>query len=272
MKGASSLRSRKGRSNLAAADCDAVRHFDLRGIYPDAYEFALGVAPQCGLAFSGSKQQGQVVGMRIVAGQLRRRKLLVNPGVTTRPITDRAKVMLFDYIRGEMPNQRVLDVFSGTGSLGLEALSRGAKSVVFCEQDHRAHSLLMQNVEHLGVGSQTLCWRTDCLRCSFKAKGRQEWYPYGVIFFDPPFEMIKKLTDGSPLFKSLSRLTRNELTIDKTLLVLRTPADSQFQVPAAWQIERVISLGGMDMHLFRKQATVLDESAADADDDELPSD
>ncbi len=204
--------------------------------------------------------------MRIVAGQFRRRKLLVNPGATTRPITDRAKVMLFDYIRDFMPDQRVLDVFSGTGSLGFEALSRGAKSVVFCEQDHRAHSLLVQNCEHLGVSDRTLCWRTDCLRCSFKAQGEEEWYPYGVIFFDPPYEMIKTLRVGSPLYKSLVRLTRAEVSIDNTLLVLRTPTESQFHLPDAWQTERVISMGSMDMHLCRKQATA---SIEPLDDDPL---
>ncbi len=191
--------------------------------------------------------------MRIVAGELKRRKLLVNPGATTRPITDRAKVMLFDYIRDFMPEQRVLDVFSGTGSLGFEALSRGAKSVVFCEQDHRAHSLLVQNAEHLGVSERTLCWRTNCLRCSFKAQGQEAWYPYGVIFFDPPYEMIKDLKVGSPLFKSLARLTRDELSIPNTLLVLRTPTESLFHLPDAWQTERVITMGSMDMHLLRKQ-------------------
>ncbi len=206
--------------------------------------------------------------MRIVAGQLRRRKLLVNPGATTRPITDRAKVMLFDYIRDFMPGQRVLDVFSGTGSLGFEALSRGAKSVVFCEQDHRAHKLLTQNVEHLGVADRVLCWRTDCLRCSFKAQGQEAWYPYGVIFFDPPYEMIKGLKVGSPLFRSLQRLTRNEVSIDNTLLVLRTPAESQFHLPDAWMTERVVSLGGMDMHLLRKQR-VTDEGPLDAEVEEL---
>ena len=191
--------------------------------------------------------------MRIVAGELKRRKLLVNPGATTRPITDRAKVMLFDYIRDFMPDQRVLDVFSGTGSLGFEALSRGAKSVVFCEQDHRAHSLLVQNATHLGVSERTLCWRTNCLRCSFKAQAQEAWYPYGVIFFDPPYEMIKDLKVGSPLFKSLARLTRDELSIANTLLVLRTPTESLFHVPDAWQTERVITMGSMDMHLLRKQ-------------------
>jgi len=193
--------------------------------------------------------------MRIIAGQFRRRKLLANPGAITRPITDRAKVMLFDYIRGEMPGKRVIDVFSGTGSLGLEALSRGAQSAVFCEQDHRAHKLLMQNVEHVGVTDRTLCWRIDCLRCSFKARGHLEWYPYDVIFFDPPFQMIDDLKSGSPLYKSLSRLSKDELSTPNALLVLRTPEGSSFQVPENWSTERVISLGSMDMHLFRKSTS-----------------
>ncbi len=214
--------------------------------------------------------------MRIVAGDLRRRKLLVNPGRTTRPITDRAKVMLFDYIRDFMPRQRVLDVFSGTGSLGFEALSRGARSVVFCEQDHRAHELLVQNAEHLGVAKRTLCWRVDCLRCSFKAQGEEGWYPYGVIFFDPPYHMIKDLKVGSPLFRSLLRLTRDELSTADALLILRTPAESQFQLPDPWQPLRVITQGSMDMHLLKKTSIqVIDlgdgESGRSPDETSEPS-
>jgi 16S rRNA (guanine966-N2)-methyltransferase len=199
--------------------------------------------------------------MRIVAGQLRRRKLLVNPGMNTRPITDRAKVKLFDHIRDFLPGKRVLDVFSGTGSLGFEALSRGAKSVVFCEQDHRAHELLVQNVQHLDVADRTLCWRVDCLRCSFKAQGEEGWYPYDILFFDPPYAMIKDLKRGSPLYRSLLRLTRGELTTDNALMVLRTPTESNFDLPEAWLPFRVLSLGSMDMHLLRKQAI------AEIDDD-----
>ena len=65
--------------------------------------------------------------------------------------------------------------------------------------------------------------------------------------------MIKDLKVGSPLFKSLARLTRDELSIANTLLVLRTPTESLFHVPDAWQTERVITMGSMDMHLLRKQ-------------------
>ena len=207
--------------------------------------------------------------MRIVAGELRRRKLLANPGQNTRPITDRAKVMLFDHIRDFLPGKRVLDVFSGTGSLGFESLSRGAKSVVFCEQDHRAHELLVQNATDLGVLERTLCWRVDCLRCSFKAKGDQGWYPYDILFFDPPYEMIKKLKRGSPLYRSLLRLTRDELTTPNTLMVLRTPTESQFDLPEAWVPFRVLTLGGMEMHLLRKESNSTEDSSSEEIDPQI---
>lgn len=204
--------------------------------------------------------------MRIVAGDLRRRKLMVNPGNTTRPITDRAKVKLFDYIRGYMPGRRVIDIFAGTGSLGFEALSRGATSVVFCEQDHRAHELLVQNAAHLGVSEKTLCWRVDCLRCSFKAQGEQGWYPYGVIFFDPPYVMIKDLKEGSPLYRALERLSRPELSTDSAMLVLRTPSESRFHLPPAWLLERVVSMGSMDIHILHKQPGQFETSSAEQED------
>ncbi|MGD9854019.1 MAG: RsmD family RNA methyltransferase, partial [Planctomycetaceae bacterium] len=68
--------------------------------------------------------------MRIIAGKYRRRKLLTKPGLTTRPITDRAKEPLFERLESHLEGARVADVFAGTGTLGLESLSRGARSVV----------------------------------------------------------------------------------------------------------------------------------------------
>ena len=204
-------------------------------------------------------------GMRIVAGTLRRRKLLANPGQNTRPITDRAKVMLFDHIRDFLPGKRVLDVYSGTGSLGFESLSRGAKSIVFCEQDHRAHELLVQNATDLGVTDRCLCWRVDCLRSSFKAQGDQGWYPYDVIFFDPPYQMIKSLKRGSELYRSLHRLTRDELSAPNALMILRTPTESSFDLPDEWIPFRVLTVGSMDMHLMRKEAVPGDPGTTSTD-------
>src|SRR5439155_21830051 len=98
-----------------------------------------------------------------------------SPGETTRPITDRAKVMLFDRIGDFLRGRRVGDFFAGTGSLGLEALSRGAQRVVLAEQDHSAFELLCENVEHLGIADRALCCRINALRSSFKPKGSPPW-------------------------------------------------------------------------------------------------
>jgi 16S rRNA (guanine966-N2)-methyltransferase len=210
--------------------------------------------------------------MRIIAGQFRRRTLLTNPGLTTRPIIDRAKVMLFDHIRHRLPGSKVLDIYSGTGSLGFEALSRGAASVVFCEQDHRAHELLVKNVEALKVADRTLCWRVDCTRCSFKAQGGT-WYPYNVVFFDPPYAMIEKeLHPRTLLYRSLDRLSRRELSSDDVLLVVRTPSEARFIMPMAWETTQVLSIASMDIHLMHKRLDLIPQAAeetslADTDSD-----
>ena len=210
--------------------------------------------------------------MRIIAGQFRRRTLLTNPGLTTRPIIDRAKVMLFDHIRHRLPGSKVLDIYSGTGTLGLESLSRGAASVVFCEQDHRAHELLVKNVESLKVADKTLCWRVDCMRCSFKAQGG-DWYPYDVIFFDPPYVMIEKdLHPGTLLYRSLDRLTRSELSSDSALLVVRTPSEAKFVMPLAWETTQVLSVASMDIHLMRKRLDLVSQPASDKTEPEIEPD
>ena len=210
--------------------------------------------------------------MRIIAGQFRRRTLLTNPGLTTRPIIDRAKVMLFDHIRHRLPGSKVLDIYSGTGTLGLESLSRGAASVVFCEQDHRAHELLVKNVESLKVADKTLCWRVDCMRCSLKAQGG-DWYPYDVIFFDPPYVMIEKdLHPGTLLYRSLDRLTRSELSSDSALLVVRTPSEAKFVMPLAWETTQVLSVASMDIHLMRKRLDLVSQPASDKTEPEIEPD
>src|SRR3954447_26892385 len=89
--------------------------------------------------------------MRIIAGEFRGRKLLPPEGQVTRPVTDRVKQSLFDILTPMLPDARVYDCFAGTGSMGLECLSRGAASVVFFEADRSAVARLGQNIAPLGV-------------------------------------------------------------------------------------------------------------------------
>lgn len=192
--------------------------------------------------------------MRIVAGKYRRRKLRTNPGLVTRPITDRAKEFLFENLGGELPAVRVADVFAGTGSLGLEALSRGAASAVFIESDRKAHILLEENVRMLGIEDEALCWRADVLRCSFRPKGVEHLLPYDLVFFDPPYRMVADIAPGSPFYKSLERLAREGITSPQAEMILRTPDRAEFECPPAWERFDVLAISNMEMHRFRKSA------------------
>lgn len=206
--------------------------------------------------------------MRIISGRFRHRTLHTNPGLTTRPITDRAKVILFDRLEAHagLKGRRVADIFAGTGTMGLEALSRGASSVVFIEQDHRAHELLLQNVAMLHAEDETLCWRVDVFRTSFKPKGEQAWFPYDLIFFDPPYDLASGLKPGSPLFKSLERLTRDDTSSLDALLVLRTPKRAEFHIPEGWRLEDDLRIASMGIHVYRKGFAPQMRNADDAVD------
>ena len=207
--------------------------------------------------------------MRIITGRFGRRKLLTNPGQITRPITDRVKESLFQYIRDEVDEARVADIFAGTGTLGLEALSRGAHSVVFFEKDRKAADLLRKNVAALKCEDETLCWQTDVAMTSFRPKNVAGFIPFSLLFFDPPYKMVADIQSGSPLYKSLERLARPDVTVDDALMLFRTPRRSIFEIPEYWKCERTVDYSTMEVHWLRKVASKqiaekIDEADADA--------
>lgn len=202
--------------------------------------------------------------MRIISGRFRRRLLLTSPGLTTRPITDRVKESLLSRIEGSLQNARVADIFAGTGTIGLEALSRGARSVVFIEQDRLAHELLVQNVASLAADDVAICWRTDAVRTSFRPQGGDDFRPYDVVFFDPPYAMIAGLHAGSPLYKALQRLARPDVSATKARLVLRTAEYARFEVPGEWQLDWTLTMSSMEVHVYTKSEVAAVEPAQDA--------
>jgi len=211
--------------------------------------------------------------MRIIRGRFGRRKLLSNPGDTTRPITDKVKESLFEYLEDELQGARVADIFAGTGTIGLESLSRGANSIVFFERDRKAVELLRKNVATLKVEDETLCWATDVMKTSFRPKNCEGMTPFDIAFFDPPYKMVSDIVPGKLLFKSLERLGREDVTSDDALLVFRTPARAVFQLPDVWQFERKIDYSRMEVHWFRRRSLSA-SSEATADDvqtDESPT-
>jgi 16S rRNA (guanine966-N2)-methyltransferase len=198
--------------------------------------------------------------MQIVAGKYRHRKLESNPGETTRPITARVKVALFDRLQPELQEARVADIFAGTGTIGLEALSRGARSVVFIESDRKAVERLRRNVAALKAQDETLCWQTDVSKCSFRPKGGEQYLPFDVLFFDPPYSYTSRLKAGTMLYRALERLARDEIASPGTLLVFRCGAKTVFEIPPVWQPERCLDYSSMEIHLFRKAAIRCEES------------
>jgi 16S rRNA (guanine966-N2)-methyltransferase len=190
--------------------------------------------------------------MRIIAGEFRHRAVLANPGSTTRPITDRVKESLFARIEHLLPDARIADIFAGTGTLGLEALSRGAHSAVFIEKDRKAQELLRKNVAALKVGDRTLCWATDVLRSSFQPRNVDDFLPFDILFFDPPYRMVSDLQPETKLFQSLERLAKPEISNATSRMILRVPEHSEFVIPEVWRPDWQLTMSNMTIHVCRK--------------------
>lgn len=190
--------------------------------------------------------------MRIIAGKYRRRKLLSNPGETTRPITDRAKESLFQNIEHWLEDKKVADIFAGTGSLGLEALSRGASGAIMIEKDLSAFELLKQNVAMLGIEEIALCWRADVFRCSFKPTGVPHLTPLDVIFFDPPYKMAKEISPGRPLYQALLRLAKSNVSSVQARLLYRISEFEEYEFPSCWQMIEEMKISKMKIIVFEK--------------------
>lgn len=129
--------------------------------------------------------------MRIVAGLHRGRQLASPPGLSTRPTSDRARQAVFNIIehaswktRDLLDGADVLDVFAGTGAMGLEALSRGARHAAFVEQNPAALKACADNIAKLGEGERSDILRSDVLK--LRPRGLQA-EPRTLVFLDPPY-------------------------------------------------------------------------------------
>jgi len=120
--------------------------------------------------------------MRIVSGSAKGRKLNSVPGASTRPITDRVKVALFDILAGDVAGSSVLDLFAGTGGVGIEALSRGARRAVFVDLDPNAVRIIRENVSITRLAERAEIVRSD----SFRYLGRARHESFDIIYIAPP--------------------------------------------------------------------------------------
>ncbi len=121
-------------------------------------------------------------GLRVIAGKAKGRKLRPVPGDSTRPITDRTKESLFNIIGGDVVDTAVLDLFAGTGSVGIEALSRGARYVRFVDSNQRAIQTIRTNLSSTGLAGNTEVIKRD----AFTLLNSQPDLAFDYIYIAPP--------------------------------------------------------------------------------------
>ena len=126
--------------------------------------------------------------MRIIAGMYKGRSLISPPDFRIRPTTDRVKQRLFDCLGIPFDFEHVLDLFAGTGNLGLEALSRGAKDVVFVDSSKVAVKIIEQNCTRVAVSDAVQIIRGDVFRVIHRLS--REGKKYDLVFADPPYAQL----------------------------------------------------------------------------------
>lgn len=170
--------------------------------------------------------------MRIIAGKFARRQLFAPKGPLTRPTMNRTRESLFHLAenRKDFAGASVLDLFAGAGTIGFEALSRGARSVVFAEKEGRALQVARRNARLLDVEAQCIFLRTDAVRYLRRYKGM----PFDFIVADPPYD-LEDIPDMPSL--ALPRVTEGGLFIlehDRRIFFDREPAHPDLDVSRSY--------------------------------------
>jgi 16S rRNA (guanine966-N2)-methyltransferase len=173
--------------------------------------------------------------VRVVAGEFKGRRLQAPRGARTRPTADRVREALFSML-GDVSGARVLDLYAGSGALGIEALSRGAESAVFVERDRAALAALERNLEATGARGQVR--RQDVARFLARSEGT-----FDLVFCDPPYDGAPAIAEG--LAKALPAMTvqearivtesdkRNPLLLPLPLVVERAYGDTRIAIHSA---------------------------------------
>jgi len=170
--------------------------------------------------------------IRIIGGRNKSYRIVFKASPALRPTTDRAKETLFSWLQFELENKSCLDLFSGTGSLGLEALSRGAQHVTFVEKEKNLYKNIIKNISNLGYENQIQAVCSDSFKWLKTNKQK-----FDLIFLDPPFDLIdykmliraifqnNVLNQDGKIFLESSKHTSLELSKTQNILKDKTVGD-----------------------------------------------
>lgn len=159
--------------------------------------------------------------MRVITGKARGVQLKTPDGMATRPTADRVKEALFSILQFELPGARVLDLFGGTGQLGIEALSRGADSAVFVDAREEACALIRENLKRTKLSPQGKVVHSDYLAYLNRCKEQ-----FDMIFLDPPYA-------EEFLEKSILRITEIDILRSNGIIIAERPIGKELP----WEFE-----------------------------------
>ncbi|HBA62653.1 MAG TPA: 16S rRNA (guanine(966)-N(2))-methyltransferase RsmD [Lachnospiraceae bacterium] len=155
--------------------------------------------------------------MRVIAGKARSLRLKTIEGLSTRPTTDRIKETLFNMISLDLADCCFLDLFAGSGGIGIEALSRGAKEAVFVEQNKKAADCIRENLKFTGLSGGSVLQK-DVLRALQELNGRKR---FDFIFMDPPYNKDWEK-------KVLTELCKMDILAENAVLIVEASLDTDF--------------------------------------------
>ncbi len=180
--------------------------------------------------------------IRIIGGRFRGRRLRFPAVKGLRPTPDRLRETLFNWLQGELAGARCLDLFAGSGALGLEALSRGAGFVRFVEASGTVVRQLNQNLELLGLSGEAEVVKADALRALASAPEQ----PFDVVFLDPPYA-LKRLP------AICDQLEQHHWLAPESWIYLEQESHRPwFDLPAGWEVHREARAGQAACRLVRR--------------------
>jgi 16S rRNA (guanine966-N2)-methyltransferase len=180
--------------------------------------------------------------MRVIAGEAKGRTLVAPKGTGTRPATDRIRETLFQILEPDLGDARVLDLFAGAGTMGIEALSRGAAHATFVERSTTALDALRKNVASTGFGARSLIVDANVIGFLDRGAPRE---PYDFAFLDPPFADVAIL-DATLAHPNLAAALGPEATVVARVLRKHPPT-----VPPGARIVRTKQIGEEDLVFLR---------------------
>ena len=180
--------------------------------------------------------------MRVITGTARGRKLGELQGMDTRPTTDQVKESMFNIIQFDIEGRRVLDLFGGTGQLGIEALSRGAESCTFVDQRREAVNLIRANLKHCQLSEHARVVQAESIGFLSSVRDR-----YHLIFLDPPYKT-------NLLENAIKKIAEIDMLTENGIIICESSAEKVLpELEAPYHKGREYRYGKIKLTVYRKE-------------------